>query len=421
MIATVDSNPNLIHTLVLESGLVSWVSRDLYLGKKRAYLAPQVDDLFIDNDSWNTATHSNPADGSNTFRITGTDLTRFVTWQTGFRATLPAGSTYITALAFNGIGTRSSDYPDQTPLSAATAAGANLTWLDHTWDHENLDLVTRTAAQAEVARNCTRAARFGLNGFSCTELVTPDMSGLTNLNAVLGIFDAGARTVVSDTSITAAVAAQRGTTPGDNPSFNVGRVNTMDARLYQVPRHPTSIFYDVFTRAAAIDEYNTIYRGYWGRDLGYDELIATDSEFGLHYLLTGDIDPLMFHQGNLASELVGDVRHTLAGDWIEASATRFAALVKLPILTLAQRDIAAAMTARAAFDACGAAAVYAEGVAPGGARHDTLELSSTGSCSVPITGVASAQGAVETYAGIPTTEVAMTPGVVTVIALPAAP
>src|SRR5678815_4862962 len=30
MIATVDSNPNLVHTLVLESGLVSWVSQGLY-------------------------------------------------------------------------------------------------------------------------------------------------------------------------------------------------------------------------------------------------------------------------------------------------------------------------------------------------------------------------------------------------------
>jgi hypothetical protein len=51
---------------------------------------------------------------------------------------------------------------------------------------------------------------------------------------------------------------------------------------------------------------------------------------------------------------------------------------------------------------------------------DTLELQSTGTCSVPITGVTSTLGTVETYAGVPTTEVSMTPGVVTVIPLPAA-
>jgi hypothetical protein len=281
-----------------------------------------------------------------------------------------------------------------------------------------MDLMTRTAAASEVTRNCALATRYALSGFSCTEAVTPDMSGLTNPNAVLGILDAGARYVVSDTSITAEVAAARGTTPGDNPSFNVGRINTMDARLYQVPRHPTSIFYDVFTRAAAVDEYNTIYRSYWGRDLSYDELISTDTLFGLHYLLSGDIDPLMFHQGNLRRELVGTTYHSLAGDWVAASAMRFVALVNLPILTLTERGIATAMQARAAFNACGATATYVEGAVTG---SDTLELQSTGTCSVPITGVTSTLGTVEIYAGVPTTEVSMTPGVVTVIPLPAAP
>jgi hypothetical protein len=423
LIATVDSNPSLVHALVLEPGLVSWVSRDLYIGKQRAYLTPQVDDLFIDNDSWNIATHSNPEDGFNTVRITGDDLTSFVNWQAAFRAGLPAGSTYITAMAFNGIGTSRNEYADQTLFSAARSSGTALTWLNHTWDHENMDSMTRTAAAAEVTRNCTLATRYTFHGFSCTELVTPDMSGLTNRDAVLGILDAGARYVVSDTSITAAVAAERGTTPGDNPSFNVGRDNAMDARLYQIPRHPTSIFYDVATRAALVDEYNTIYRGYWGRDLSYDEVITADTEFGLHYLLTGDIDPLMFHQGNLKTELAGTTPHTLMGDWLEASAMRFVALVKFPILTLSERDIATAMQARAALNACGATATYVEGdvAGPGYVRPDTLELYATGGCAVPITGVASTLGTVETYAGVPTTEVPVTPGVVTVVPLPAAP
>jgi hypothetical protein len=66
-----------------------------------------------------------------------------------------------------------------------------------------------------------------------------------------------------------------------------------------VPRHPTSIFYDVATPATETDEYNTIYRAYYGRDLSYEEVLDKDSEFGLFYLLQGDIDPLMFHQANL--------------------------------------------------------------------------------------------------------------------------
>ncbi|HEU4734641.1 MAG TPA: hypothetical protein VFT22_42410 [Kofleriaceae bacterium] len=415
MIVTVDSNPNLVHGLVLEYGMVNWVTRGVFLGKKRAYLAPQVDDVFIEDDLWNITTHRNnpDLDGVNTLRITGSDIDSVVNWQTGFRTRLSSGSFYITTMAFNGIGTVSSEYPDQTPVTRGRAAGSKLSWLSHTWDHENMDAMSRTAAASEVSRNCNRAANLALSGFTCSDLVTPDMSGLTSSNAMAGIVDAGARNVVSDTSITEEVAAQRGTTPGDNPSFNVGRVNSVDTDVYQVPRHPTNIFYDVATRAAEVDEYNTIYRSYWGRDLGYSEIISVDTSFGLHYLLTGDIDPLMFHQTNLRSESIGGTIHTLAGDWIEASATQFTALSGFPILSLSQHGLAAAMQARAAFNACGAAATYVES----GATH-TLELRSTGTCVVPVTGVSSTAGTVEVYAGVPTTEVAISPGITQVIQLP---
>lgn len=415
MLVTMDSNPNLVHSLVLEYGLVSWVSRGLFIGKKRAYLSPQVDDIFIDDDMWNTVTHRNAPDldGVNAFRITGSDLAALVSWQSGFRAALPAGSRYTTAMAFNGVGTLRSVYPDQTPVTAARSAGANLTWLSHTWDHENMDGMTSTAARNEVARNCQLARTYRLNGFSCLDLVTPDMSGLTSAAALNGIENAGARHLSSDTSVTDEVAAARGTVPGTNPSFNVGRVNAQDAVIYEVPRHPTNIFYDVATREAEVDEYNTIYRSYWGRDLGYDEIIDVEASFGLHYLLTGDIDPLMFHQTNLDGELVDGTRHSLFGDWIEASVARFTALVEFPIVSLTQRDIAGAMAARAALDACGVAATYVEA-----GTEATLELHAGDACVVPITGLSSSAGVVEIYGGVPTTEVAMMAGSTQVIALP---
>jgi len=414
LIVTVDSNPYLLHGLVWEYGLISWVSHGVFLGKKRAYLSPQIDDVFISDDRWNTTSHRNNVelDGQDEFRITGPDIDNMVSWQTAFRAKLPAGSQYITALAFNGVGTDVAEYPDESLLTQALAAGGELTWLNHTWDHENFDPLAQDAVHDEVTRNCDLATQHNLNGFACAELVSPDMSGLTSAAAMLGLVDAGARYVVSDTSITAEVAATRGTTAGDNPSFNVGRINTIDDRVYQVPRHPTSIFYDVATRNDEVDEYNTIYRGYWGRDLSYDEIIDTDATFGLHYLLTGDIDPVMWHQTNLYSELIDGTSHSLFSDWVESAATRYSRLVTFPIRTLAQRDIAAAMQARAAFDACGAVATYVE---LGVARR--IELRATGTCVVPMTGVSSRAGKVDLYGGVPTTELAITAGATKVIRL----
>jgi len=415
MIMTMDSNPNLTHALVLEYGLVNWVSRGLFIGKKRAYLTPQVDDVFIDDDVWDTSTHRNnpELDGMSPYRITGSDVDLIVSWQTKFAASLPAGSSYTTVMAFNGTGAQSSDYPDETLLAQAQAAGDNLMWMSHTWDHENMDLMASSAAGAEVTQNCDLAATYGLNKFSCEEMVTPDISGLSSTEPMLGMLGAGVHYVVSDSSVTAEVAKTRNTTPGDNPSFNVGRVNSIDASVYHVPRHPTSIFYDVTTRDAEVDEYNTIYRSYWGRDLSYEEILDVDSSFGLHYLLTGDIDPLMFHQTNLSSEYVDNTEHSVFADWVEASAGKFTALVNFPIRTLTLQEIASVMQARDAFNTCGAAATYVEA----GSAH-TLELKSSGTCVVPITGVSSPVGTVDVYGGVPTTEVQVSAGATKVIKLP---
>lgn len=394
MISTVDGSPYLTHSIVLEYDFVRWLTRGMFVGKKRAYMTPQIDDLFLANDMWNLATHTN--DPTVQFRITGTDLTAFSTWQRGFQQRLPAGSSFDTWLAFNGMGTLTSEYSDTTLLAAARTAGNRLSWMNHTWDHENLDNATRAQARAEVSDNCRLANQMRLARFNCNELVSPDVSGLNNVNALAGMVDSGVLSVVSDTSITEAI---RPSNPGNNPSFNVGRANPLNPRIYQVPRHPTSIFYDVSTPETETDEYNTIYRNYYGRDLSYAEVLDKDSEFGLYYLLQGDIDPLMFHQANLKN--YGNGR-SIYGDWVEAVANKYLTYFDAPILTLRQNGISGEMQARGKFNACNVTATLVEGLAP------TLELRTTAGCVVPVTGLAaSSYGAVETYAGEPTTSITM--------------
>ena len=409
LISTVDSSPYLTHALLLEYDMISWVNRGLFVGKKRAYLSAQIDDLFIADDLWVVGV----GDLNTTeLRIKGTDLTSFVAWQTARQTSLPAGSSFFTTVAFNAVGTLASEYPDATLLAIArSATGAKLTWLNHTWDHENMDAMTRALAGSEVATNCSLGRSLRLNGLNCAELVTPDMSGLINLNAVRGMLDAGVRYVVSDTSHTAALFP---TNPGDNPSFNVGRVNSLDARLYHVPRHPTSIFYDVNNSATETDEYNKIYHAYYGRDLAYSEVLDKDSAFGLFYMLQGDIDPLMFHQTNMASFATGGVAHTLYGDWIDAVLTKYLALTAAPVLTLREADLGFAMQARGALNGCGVTATKVVA-----ATTSSLELKTVGACTVPVTGLSNTSfGTVETYAGDPMTSVVMTANGVKTIPIP---
>ena len=46
---TFDNNPNLLHSLLLQRGLIDWLTRGVHLGWRKAWLMPQVDDLFLPN------------------------------------------------------------------------------------------------------------------------------------------------------------------------------------------------------------------------------------------------------------------------------------------------------------------------------------------------------------------------------------
>lgn len=392
LLVTVDSSPYTIHGLLLEYGLLAWTSGDVFLGMRRSYMSPQIDDVLLATDLWG-------AGGAASYRMVGDDVRTLITWQAATAARLPPGSAFLTEMAFNGAGALA--YPEPSLLHAITAAKGAFRWLNHTWDHSIMNAMTREEARLQIERNCTMAGDLALPRFSCIAAVTPAISGLDNPAAVLGLLDAGVRVVVSDASVTPALNALN---PGTNPSANVGRENPHDRRLYQVPRHPTNIFFDCSLPAEETSHYNFLYRDAIGRDLSYDEILAAEAELGLFYLLTYDIDPLMFHQANLRfwTDATGR-RRSLYTDWVDATLDRYVAHVELPIVSLSLAEIGAAMRARATLDDCQAEATL---VSVGGRR--TLELRTVSACTVPITGVAAPTvGVVEIYGGVATTHVEM--------------
>lgn len=410
LISTVDSSPYLTHSLLLEYDLIRWVTRGVFVGEKRAYLSPQIDDLFLPDDLWVVGagdTHTSE------YRINGSELAALAQWQATRIANLPAGSTFLTSLAYNAVGADPSVYPDTSLLAAALSTpGAEFLWVSHTWDHENMDAMSMGDTMAEVNSNCDTGETHAFRGLDCGELVTPEMSGLTNPSAVAGMLASGVRYVVSDTSHTEQLFPS---SPGDNPSFNVGRPNRINSALYQIPRHPTNVFYNTIDPATQLDEYNTLYRSYYGRDLTYEEMLDADAGFGLYYMLQGNIDPLMFHQTNLATFVDGAGQtRSLYADWIDNAVDRFLALANVPVLTLTQAEIGRAMQARGALNECGVTATKVETTA-----GSWLLLQAAGNCTVPVTGVAAPTvGAVESYGGDPTTRVPMTAGGFRVIGLP---
>ena len=305
---TFDGNFFLVHSLALAHGVLNWVTGGLFLGERHIYVTPQIDDLFLDNDVY----------GGGIYRINAADWAAVDAWQTQ-KQLQSQTSDLLLHMAFNGEGTTGTYTPDLlTP--AVDVTDFQFPWINHTFTHENLDAASYDRVYQEITRNNQTAASMGFANYDPRALVTPDVSGLANPEAMRAAYDAGVRFLVTDTS-----------QPGmDNPTPQAGIYNRLEPRILMIPRRPVNLFYNVTTPAEWTNEYNYIYRSYWGRDLSYDEILGKESDVLLQYLLRGEVDPWMFHQANLRAY---DGIHTLLGDLLDRTLEKYGRILVLPVRT----------------------------------------------------------------------------------------
>jgi hypothetical protein len=316
---TFDSNQHLIHSLSLSYGLVNWVTKGVFVGDRQIYLGAQVDDYFIPDDMW----------GGGEFRMKATDLAAVVAWQTA-RRTKPTMAGFKLDMVYNALGAED----PKDPLTALSKlVQSQFKWINHTYTHENLDALSYTASLGEFQKNIDAAKTLKLGAFTKENLVTPQISGLYNPEAMRAAFDSGVRFMVSDTS-----------RPNqNNPVPNHGIYNPHQPSILMIPRYPNNLFYNVSTPEEWAGEYNSFHRGYWGRDLTYAEILDKESDVLVRYLLKGDMNPLMFHQPNLRAY---DGRRTLLGDLIDATVAKYEAIYNLPIQSPTQDELGRRMADR---------------------------------------------------------------------------
>ena len=380
---TFDGNPNLIHSLVLGSSVVGWVTRGVFLGERHTYVSPQIDDIFYESDLY-------PA---GTYRISGADFDRARAWQAAHQRE-PVFAGLRLSMVFNGEGATGVYDPD--PLTPVAVRGqADFHWINHTFTHAELDGAAYASTLDELSLNIAEARSLGLTRFSVANLVTPGITGLTTADVMRAAFDVGVRYVVTDTS-------QPG---GAAPSPNAGRYSPLVPAILQIPRRPTNLFYNVSTPTEWTAEYNSFYRTYWGRNLTVAEIIDYESDLLLSYLLRGENAPWMFHEANLRAYSAG---HSLLTDLLDAAFAKYAALLADPVLSPAMDDLGRRVADRMAYDGCGVTATLDP--------HASLTLHATGSCSVPITG-ATTGAAVQPSAGATVTYVPIHAGETVVIPL----
>jgi hypothetical protein len=386
---TFDGNEHLLHSIKIGYGMINWVTRGMFLGERRVYMSPQVDDLFIHNDQWVASTPCGTPFEMTGYehRVTASDMQAVLNWQASIQAQ-PVSADLRLTMAFNGLGATGEYVPDDlTPFMMGAGAKSAFHWVSHTFTHENLDYVSEAQAQFELNQNTAVAQnQLQLPGYHVSELVTPDVSGLTNPGFLNAAYSIGVRYVVSDTS-----------RPGyNNPSPNTGIPNPLLPGMFMIPRHPNNLFFNVGSPADWAAEYNCIYRSYWQRDLSYEEIVGIESDRLLTYLLKGDADPWMFHQTNLDAY---DGTHTLLTDLLSATLAKYQASYTLPILSPRMSQIGAMMIQRAEYNASGVSAT----LHPDG--YVTVRV--TRPAIIPITGLLT-PGA-DAYGGQPITRILVTP------------
>ena len=390
---TMDNWPVLLHSLAFNYGVINWVTKGVFLGSRRIYFSPQIDDMLIGDRLYAPTLPQCPQDSScPVVRTTAEDLQALENWQSGIQLNSLFQNSRAT-IAYNGIGTTSDYSPPNDPLiPAIMGVGSRAGWVSHTWSHGNLDCytvtngvcapATVTQSLAELDQNIALAATLGIT-IDSTGLVTPFNSGLSNQNFLQA-------------------AAQRGITsivyPGDAASPNTGIVNPLAPSILEMPRPYTNLYDDVSSPLTGAygswpDEYNSQFgpkgaNPAFSQNQTYSQILGNESE---NVLLTNVLTyapyPIGFHICDMSTY---DGTNSLYTDLLGTMIAKYSQMFTLPVVTLDMRDIEPLLVNRASYNASGVTGVYTPGV--------NVVLTAVGPGTVPVTGACS-QATCASYGG----------------------
>ncbi|MDX6717293.1 MAG: hypothetical protein QOH30_3851, partial [Baekduia sp.] len=175
MVMTVASNQYQSHAQLLRHGMLNWVTRGVFLGYQRNYLELQVDDLFLGDDAWDATANVTSFDPAAASRMTAADVAHAVDWSKSRNVRID--------FAYNGGGSELWKVDNNTttdPLVTAIMANkGSFGFINHTYDHPNIDCSSASFITKEIKDNIDWANAHGLP-IDPTEVVTGEHSGLAN-------------------------------------------------------------------------------------------------------------------------------------------------------------------------------------------------------------------------------------------------
>lgn len=437
MAFTMDNNPNLRHSNVLNYGIINWVTRGVFLGFRKIFLSTQSDDLFLPNDLYvnnkpacqpvgqlaQDPTYDPTLQGCPEYRINGLELSQLSLWQSGWRSKALTRDFQV-SIAFNGYGTTAAAGVNALdPLSLTARLLRNsFIWINHTYDHENLDCYDAVAGSGVCLKANAAQSKFEIDEnvkiaksltlpLDAQSMVTPNISGLANADFLKTAADSGIRYLVSDTS--------RNDYLPQRP--NEGVYAPLEPRILLIPRRATSLFYNTISGRTGVagslpDEYNFFYgpngvfkqasgAAWFNTNQTYAQIIDRESDFLLSYMLRYEIYPTMYHQSNFAVYQLGK---SLFSDLMDATLTKYGKVLNMPVLSMTQTEIGQWLQRRMIYNRAGVSGILYPG--------QRIELRAGAAAQVPITGIC--KTGCEAYGTERISYANVTPGSVVTITLP---
>jgi len=102
LLSTITNAWYFIHSNVLAYEFVNFATKGLFIGARQVYLSAHMDDVFLPNDLWNTAT--NATDETLQYRLSAADIVNTVNQAKQFQNQYPTIKQFDLDLAFNGNG-----------------------------------------------------------------------------------------------------------------------------------------------------------------------------------------------------------------------------------------------------------------------------------------------------------------------------
>jgi hypothetical protein len=291
MVMTVAGNQFQNHAQLLRDGMLNWVTRGVFLGYARNYLELQVDDLFLGDDAWDSNLNVTGFAPGTASRMTPADVDKAIAWSraSGLRLTFAFnGGGSDAATAAGGVDPLTDKFADPNVRGA-------FDYVNHTYDHPNLDCSSASFITSQITRNRDWASAHGIP-LNPGELVTGEHSGLANTRPGNPgkidppIFDAADPAATAgaavapgayDYALTASSAAGE-TTASIVPSVTVAAPNNSVSATFNAICH--AVTYSLYRSAAGANTWTrvaTLARGATAAtDDGLNPLVLTLTDTG---------------------------------------------------------------------------------------------------------------------------------------------